>query len=246
LQQADLESGAVESFGFGLAGATGAAQKEQWRSALRALYGEAIVVDEDVAAALAGALGESGLGAGGAVLIAGTGANCFGQAASGERRRADGWGPLLGDRGSGYWLGEAGIRAAVAALDEAAPATALSRDLLRYFECDDLHAVVATVYAPDFRRDRVAGFVPLILQAARAGDAVSQGLLSESGRLLGATAASVLAPLGVETLALTGGLIENAPEIQNALRKYLSEAVGAHIQTCEPQFEAVVGAALLS
>ena len=241
LSQSSVGPAQVESWGFGLAGAAGESEKSLWRAALRPLYGESIAVDEDVAAALAGALGAEGLQAGGAVLIAGTGANCFGQNARGERRSADGWGPLLGDRGSGYWLGEAAIRAAVAAQDRAAPETSLRRLLPLYFQVESLEDVVGLVYAPDFRRDRVAGFVPHVLQAAREGDDVAQSLLRQSGQLLAATARAVLEPLELSRLALTGGLVEHSAEVRRAL----SQALGEQIEIGEPRFEPAVGAALL-
>lgn len=241
LEQAELSAAQVESWGFGLAGASGPNEKSRWREALRPIYGDSITVDEDVAAALAGALGEDGLQAGGAVLIAGTGANCFGQNARGERRRADGWGPLLGDRGSGYWLGEAAMRAAIAAQDQAAPDTSLCQSLPRYFQVESLEDVVGIVYAPDFRRDRVAGFVPQVLQAAREGDDVAQNLLRQSGQLLAASARAVLEPLELSRLALTGGLLEHSAEVRQAL----GEALGERIETCEPRFEPAIGAALL-
>ena len=241
LAQAHLSKSAVDSWGFGLAGITSHAERARWRAALEPLYRGALAVDEDVAAAWAGALGEENLGAGGAVLIAGTGANCFGQNASGQRARVDGWGPLLGDRGSGYWLGESAIRAAVAGFDGAAPQTSLQNALLRHFEVENVEALVGVVYADDFRRDRVAAFVPHVIEQARAGDVVAAGLLMQSGRQLGETARAVLESLGLTKLALTGGLLENSPEIRAALRMTLGE----QIELCQPRFEAVLGAAFL-
>lgn len=241
LNQANLARDAVSSWGFGLAGLSGAPEKARWRAALAPIYGDAIAVDEDVAAAWAGALGEENLGAGGAVLIAGTGANCFGQNARGERRRVDGWGPLLGDRGSGYWLGESAMRAAVAAFDAATPPTSLQDALLQHFEVASVEALVGVVYAADFRRDRVAAFVPFVIKAARAGDAVAADLLRACGYQLGQTARAVLEPLELKKLALTGGLLENSPEIRIALQ----EALGGEIELRQPRFEAVVGAAFL-
>ena len=241
LSQAGIGRERVESWGFGLAGLTGAPEKARWTAVLEPIYGANIAVDEDVAAAWAGALGPENLGAGGAVLIAGTGANCFGQNASGERRRVDGWGPLLGDRGSGYWLGESAMRAAVAAFDAATPPTMLLRALLRHFDVADVGALVGVVYAADFRRDRVAAFVPHVIAAARAGDAIAAALLRASGAQLGQTARAVLQPLDLKQLALTGGLLGNSPEIRRALQ----EELGAEIKLIEPRFEAVVGAAFL-
>ncbi|RYX84121.1 hypothetical protein EON83_11455 [bacterium] len=241
LEQAGGVLNQVESFGFGLAGVTGQHEKAQWLTALGVRYGASIAVDEDVVAALVGAFGPDELkNNGGAVLIAGTGANCFGQNQSGQRARADGWGPMLGDRGSGFWLGESGIRAAVAAIDGAGASTPLSGYLLQHFEVPDLNALVGVIYAPTFARDRIAAFVPFVLQAAREGDAVSAQLLSEAGIHLAATARAILKPLGLEQLALAGGLIENAPEIRDSLANSLPG-----IELLQPRYEPVVGAALM-
>ncbi len=241
LEEAGMLAGQMETFGFGLAGASGDDEKAIWTQSLRAVYGENVVVDEDVAAALVGAFGPDELKSrGGAVLIAGTGANCFGQNQKGERVRVDGWGPMLGDRGSGFWLGESAIRRAVAALDGAGQSTTLSASLLEHFAVPDLNALVSVIYAPTFARDRIAAFVPLVLHAARAGDEVALGLLREAGLHLASTARAALEPLELSELALTGGLIENAPEIREVLAESLS-----NIELLSPRFEPVVGAALL-
>ena len=245
LSAAKCGAAEVASWGFGLAGATGESQKQEWRAALSAIYGERFAVEEDVMAALAGALGAEGMSAGGAILIAGTGANCFGLNGAGAQRRADGWGPLLGDRGSGYWLGESAIRAAVAAFDGATDETALQELLLKYFRVENLHELVSVVYANDFRRDRVAGFVPQVLAAARAGDKVAAQLLQNAGQHLAWTAHSVLQPLEIARLAITGGLLENSPELERTLHDNLRESLGREIEICQPRFEAVVGAAWL-
>lgn len=241
LEGAGVMAGQMDSWGFGLAGVTGEHEKSLWTAALSQRYGNGVVVDEDVVAALVGAVGPDELKqSGGAVLIGGTGANCFGQNESGQRVRADGWGPMLGDRGSGFWLGESAIRAAVAAIDGASPATLLNEALLRHFEVPDLNALVGVIYGPTFARDRIAAFVPFVLQAARDGDAVAQGLLRDAGTHLAATARAVLEPLGLKQLALAGGLIENAPEIRESLARSLPA-----VELLVPRYEPVVGAALM-
>ena len=47
----------------------------------------------------------------GIALICGTGAICYGRDVRGMLARADGWGHLLGDDGSGYAIGRAALRA---------------------------------------------------------------------------------------------------------------------------------------
>ena len=85
---------------------------------LEKLFGGPALVVEDGLLAHAGALAGAGT-----VICAGTGTTVLGIGASGRRVKVDGWGPVLGDRGSAYAVGLAGMRAATAALDGTGPAT---------------------------------------------------------------------------------------------------------------------------
>jgi N-acetylglucosamine kinase len=241
LRAAGIKGDAIEGIGVALAGVVSAHEQGVVAGTLEPLFaGRAWAVDEDAAAAQSGAFG----GAAGAILIAGTGANCFGINARGERARADGWGPLLGDRGSGYNIGETALRAVVAAHDGTAPPTALSQPVLAAFEVESVSELVPVVYAPDFRRDRIAALVPLVLQGAAAGDAVALELLQAAGRALAATAATVLGRLGECALAPTGGVIARASPVRSAFEASLRERVPA-VVISEPLYDAAIGAALL-
>jgi hypothetical protein len=67
----------------------------------------AVVPDFEIAHAAA-------FGAGpGVLLVASTGSIAFARGARGKSRRAGGLGPLLGDEGSGFWLGKSASRDAV-------------------------------------------------------------------------------------------------------------------------------------
>jgi glucosamine kinase len=94
------------------------------RDALAAhgITGAAVEVGGDTEVALASAPGAP---ADGLVLIAGTGAIASRLAGRQRVRVADGHGWLLGDEGSGYWLGARAVRACLAALDGRGPRTGL-------------------------------------------------------------------------------------------------------------------------
>ncbi|MBS2551655.1 N-acetylglucosamine kinase [Catenulispora sp. NL8] len=62
----------------------------------------------------------------GSLLLSGTGAVAIAVKDRAMAARADGHGWLLGDRGSGFWLGRQAVLAAMAALDGDGPATALT------------------------------------------------------------------------------------------------------------------------
>lgn len=70
----------------------------------------------------------------GIALIAGTGSVAWGVDATGREYRAGGWGYLLGDEGSGYWLGREAVRAVVRAWqrDPDRFPDAFERAVLRY------------------------------------------------------------------------------------------------------------------
>ena len=66
----------------------------------------------------------------GVAVVAGTGSMAFARGTDGRTARAGGWGPLLGDEGSGYALALSGLRAAARAADGRAQATLLTDRLL--------------------------------------------------------------------------------------------------------------------
>ena len=54
----------------------------------------------------------------GVLALAGTGSNIIGRTADGRHVGAGGWGPVLGDEGSGHWIGLEAVRALFRAIDE--------------------------------------------------------------------------------------------------------------------------------
>src|ERR1044072_6004570 len=76
----------------------------------------------DARAALEGALdGRQGI-----VLIAGTGSIAMGMNEARQVERSGGWGPTLGDEGSGYDIARQALKAVAASFDGRAPRTALT------------------------------------------------------------------------------------------------------------------------
>ncbi len=98
---------------IGLAGVSIPAVRAWAIAALTAkVSGELILLGDEEIALDAAFTGGSGI-----LVIAGTGSNVIGRAPDGTLHRASGWGPILGDEGSGYWIGLESIRAALRAHD---------------------------------------------------------------------------------------------------------------------------------
>ena len=159
------------------------------------------------------------------MLIVGTGAVAFRFDDAGTLHRADGWGPLLGDRGSGRWIGQQGLQAALQAHD-GGPATSL------------LGSAAALVGSPaqlpawlaesDNPARTMARFTPAVLKEAEAGDAVARGIVDEACRLLVNTVA--LAAGDTKQVALLGGVVKSeffGGLLHNALASAGIEVVAA-------------------
>lgn len=199
--------GAVGAVVAGFAGGGPGGGAERAGAALRAALAEVgaaparIVVRGDAEVAFAAGPGTP---ADGLVLIAGTGAA---GARVADRRlvsAVDGDGWLLGDAGSGFWLGREALRAVLRSLDGRGPATALSAPVAAH--CGGLvkERLVGWAYAA--HPVRLAGLSPLVVDAAAAGDPVATGLLDRAADELTATVRALL-PRPGEPLVVTGGLL---------------------------------------
>lgn len=197
-----LEGDRLDLIGVGAAGAWLAPHAAQELSSrLAAASGAAVAVASDVVTAHAGALD----GAGGVLLIAGTGAAALGVDADGARL-VDGWGPELGDFGSGSWLGREALRAVLRADDALGARTALTAAIAQPVGApSDIQAWLAQ-REPLPRR--LATLAPLVLDAAADGDAVSGEIVAEAIRLLTATA--VAASTRTADVVIHGGLTDHA------------------------------------
>ena len=91
--------------------------------------------------------------------------------------RAGGWGHLLGDEGSGYWLGAQSIVAALHDRDGSGPPTALSEASLEFFRSPSVEALAASVYTTPLTKGEVAAFAVETSRLAHEGDVVARRTL---------------------------------------------------------------------
>jgi N-acetylglucosamine kinase-like BadF-type ATPase len=196
---AAVSSSKAECVAVGLSGVESAGLERPLTSALEESFGAGrVFVTTDARIALAGA-SPGDPGGPGVVLIAGTGAIAYGRRADGTEARAGGWGPLLGDEGSGYAIARQGLAAVVRDLDGRGPRTAI-RDLLFASErgVHTLEQLLGKVYRSEGGAGDVAAYFPVVLQAAKAGDAEARRILGEAGKELALAAITVIHKLALE------------------------------------------------
>lgn len=199
----------VQGIGLGMSGVGRPADRERVRRWVAELLpGVPCIVDNDAVIALAAATGGELCGV---VVVSGTGMIVMGIDAEGQRRRAGGWGPIIGEPGGGFALGAAALRAIAEAEDGLRPPTTLTAAVLGHLGLQTAQDLVAWTYA-DLTWARFAALAPVVMQCAQAGDAAAQLIVEEAAEALAQAAGAVIGGLefGSRTfpIVLTGGNLQ--------------------------------------
>jgi glucosamine kinase len=161
------------------------------------------------------------------VIVAGTGSIVYGRNGSGEAARAGGWGHMIGDEGSGYWIGREALAAVMRAADRRGPDTQLTGEILAHFEIRDVSRLPRIVYDREQPRMAVAALGPLVHQVAERGDAVAARILERAIDELVLAAGSVTSRLEMRgdpfTFYLAGSVFRVVPSLAAQLPPRLAE-----------------------
>lgn len=245
LADGDLAPTMVRGVGLGMSGVGRTEDRARvagWMDAI--LPGVPCFVDNDAVIALAAATGGTLYGV---VIVSGTGMIVVGIDAAGRRRRAGGWGPLIGEPGGGFAIGAAGLKAVADAADAISPATALTAALLHHVQVASPEGLVAWAYR-DVTWARFAALAPVVVRCAEQGDATAAQILVDAAAALARAAAAVVQGLDLAAqsfpFVLTGGNLQAGPLVTLVTPHLRAIAPAAAIVS--PQVEAAVGAALLA
>jgi N-acetylglucosamine kinase-like BadF-type ATPase len=203
---------------------------------LRSARTDAWIVINDVVGAWATATG----GGPGVAAISGTGSNVFGVGPGGRAWRAGGWGHVLGDEGSGYWLGVQSIKAALRDRDASGPQTALSDTAMAFFGVPSLEALAMRVYSKPMTKGEIAAFATQTAELAERGDPVARELYERGAMVLCGQIAAVIRetglsgepsfPVGLIGSGFRAGAVLVEP-IVRAVREYAPEALVSVVET---------------
>jgi N-acetylglucosamine kinase-like BadF-type ATPase len=200
-----------------------------------------LVVNDALVALEAGAPRQPGV-----VVISGTGSICYGRNAAGEAARSGGWGYVLGDEGSGYWIGRAALRAVLRQADRRGPATALTPMLLEHFGVEQPQGLIHEVYHTNLKPAAIGALARSVQSAFAVGDEAAIGILRGAANELESSALSVARRLGMVgqpfTFILAGGIFRAVPWLQEELQRRLPVAApraGVRLLDVEPAAGAV-------
>jgi N-acetylglucosamine kinase-like BadF-type ATPase len=240
----------VAAICLGMASVDRPAEAEVMRAMLDRIAPRAqtLVVNDALIALEAGAPGGAGI-----VLITGTGSIAYGRDTHGRAARAGGWGYVLGDEGSGYWLGRQALRSVMRAADGRGRPTLLTRLVLEHYAISRSQDLVQQIYGDGGGADptSIAALSTLVQRAAEDGDIVALLLIETSAMDLTSLASSVAGRLELEECAivLAGGVLRTVPLLQTAVTTHLRQAMPAAITRpldAEPATGAVRLAAALT
>jgi N-acetylglucosamine kinase-like BadF-type ATPase len=196
---------------IGIAGSSIPEVTDWTYSVLRQLVGGEVQVFNDALIAHRAAFD----GAAGVLVIAGTGSNVLGINDRGETSRAGGWGPMISDEGSGFWIGRRAVAFAMRAHDSKQP-TGLLDAVMQAWDLktiEDLVSMANSNPPPDF-----SSLLPAILRCANSGDKLAGEILVSAANELAQLAGIVVRKLWPVSskvpVAVTGGVFVHFPQIR--------------------------------
>ena len=202
------------------------------------------VINGDMLIAHAGALGLRP----GVIALAGTGSVILGLGAKGQRVKVGGWGPVYGDEGSAYRIGQMTLRAAARMYDGRGPQTALTERLLRALGLSEFRETISRVYVQAMEPREIAALTRIAYEVAESGDEVARRIFLTAGEELAEGVESAIRQLGLDQqkvlVSYQGAVLESC----DLLRARFVEALKQKVPTAEvvaPRFPPVVGAYLL-
>lgn len=223
-------------------GTTGLTTAENDPAALLRLVGghgvQRVLLAHDSVTSFLGAIGLRR----GVVCAAGTGVVTLGVGRD-RVARVDGWGNIMGDAGSGYWIGREALDAVMRAHDGRGPATALTGLVRRRFpQLEDAYIELQT----DHDRIRhVAAFARGVSDLA-GRDQVAAGICERAGRELALSVATAVRAIGESAdpfICLLGGVFAGEPVRRACIAELRREWPGIAPQ--EPEGDGLAGALML-
>lgn len=195
------------------------------------------ILEEAYAGLLAGAGYRTGL-----LALSGTGSDMF-NVHVGKNGVVGGLGPILGDQGSGAWMGLQAIRAVGRAVNGWGEKTSLTDAIMEKYNAHGrIFDVVWAFHCSATPYAMAASLVPLITEAAYAGDAVALEIFRSAGDVLARQMIALLRMDSVwdhDVVTLCGGAWKSHPMMKRTFEDTL-HTVYPQLAVNRPWFEHVV------
>lgn len=232
---------------LGLAGVGSDAIRARLADALKATFRKnnlgdlPVTIETDARIGLEGAF-EGGYGV---VLIAGTGSIVIGKVPPGTVSSVGGWGRVLGDEGSGYFLGVEALKAVARDMDGREDATYLRTQLAERHGWTSRSKIIAAVYQDKID---IPSLAPIVLHGASHADPVCERILRTAAHDIVAQLAVLARRMGPQHrvgVVLVGGLIDHDTPYTRILRDTIEHTL-PQVEVSMPLHPPVWGAVLMA
>ncbi|MDD4574613.1 MAG: BadF/BadG/BcrA/BcrD ATPase family protein [Sphaerochaeta sp.] len=184
---------------------------------------ERVSILSDEENALYGALGKKP----GIVVLGGTGSFAVGRTIRGEKVVCGGWGPLIGDLGSGYHIGIMALSCIARRYDEGNPNTKLGALICNELGIDDVRLLRRRIYKPALSRAEIAALSFVVEKAAGEDDPDALAIIDNAAKELAELAMVVSQRMGdtQPEIALIGGVANMGESITIPFSRYIHESI---------------------
>jgi len=204
---------------------------------------EKLCVGDSVAAFQGATLGRPGV-----LVICGTGTSIIACNEAEKFTQLGGWGPLLDDVGSAYWIAVKCIRAAIAEFEQTGPMTSITGALCDWYEVKNVQGLIPVIYHPEFTRDKFANLASRLDRKIGDADPVYQQICREAGEAVATLAIRAVEKSGLNTsplpLFFSGGVLLHNRAVMNAFEETIRGEF--RVMLSQPRLPTVLGAAMLA
>lgn len=159
-----------------------------------------------------------------------------------------GWGDVLGDEGSGYYIGHKALKACAQMEDGILPFTLLKERIQEIYKIDTMRKMISELSNAPFghQRTMIASFCPIVGWCADQGDTVSIGIIKKAAHYLAIQLVAAAKKCGKYDIPVTisGGAWKTTPLFFTSFSEELNKELSL-VDIRKPIFEPVVGGILL-
>jgi uncharacterized phosphosugar-binding protein/N-acetylglucosamine kinase-like BadF-type ATPase len=149
-----------------------------------------------------------------------------------------GLGYLIGDEGSGYWIGRYGLNAALKAVEGRGVKTKLTESALNLFKVDH-HNLADHIHQLPSPVTQIAAFAPFVVAAAESGDALALSIIETAASEIVNLIKVAIERAEIKSVSLVGGAIPSGGLLHN---KVTAECKNLNIAILDSKSEPLAGA----
>lgn len=211
---------------LGIAGLDSGGFKDQLRQDLQGVLPSFELINDGQLAHFNCLDGQDGI-----IIISGTGSVGIGRSED-QWYRSGGWGHILGDEGSAYWIGKSAVQQLLEEADTGMKWTLFSSELLEYLQAETVQQAVKKFYQMD---KAAVAKIALFIAEALPENEITRQIFSQAGFLLAKMASQLAKRMGQQEyrIGLTGSVLEHNEEIRQLFERTISEEYQAQFYPCE-------------